>query len=90
MTVKQHDSIMVVVEKLKKVVHFILVKTTHKEINIAEIYMKESTKIHGMPKEIVSDRDPNFTSNFWKGLFKVFGTNSNLSTVYHPESNWKT
>jgi hypothetical protein len=38
--VKQHDSIMVVADKLTKVVHFIPVKTTHKETNIAEIYMK--------------------------------------------------
>jgi hypothetical protein len=42
-----------------------------------------------MPKEIVSDRDPKFTSNFWKGLFKEFGTNFNLSTTYHPESDGK-
>jgi hypothetical protein len=43
---------------------------THKEANIAEIYMKEISKLHGVPKEIVSDRDSKFTSNFWRGLFK--------------------
>jgi transposase InsO family protein len=42
-----------------------------------------------MPKTIVSERDPNFTSKFWKGLFKGFGTNLNLSTTYHPKSNGK-
>jgi hypothetical protein len=72
-TVKQHDSIMVVVDKLTKVAHFIHVKTTHKETNIVEIYMKEVVRLHGVPKAIVSDRDPKFTSNFWKGLFKGFG-----------------
>jgi hypothetical protein len=40
-----------------------------------------------VPKEIVLDRDPKFTSNFWKGLFKGFGTNLNLSIPYHLESN---
>jgi transposase InsO family protein len=40
-------------------------------------------------RTIVSDRDPKFTSNFWKGLFKGFGTNLNLSTTYHPESDGK-
>jgi hypothetical protein len=35
--------------------------------------MKEVARIHGVPKEIVSGRDPKFTSNFWKGLFKGFG-----------------
>jgi hypothetical protein len=58
---KQHDSIMVVVENITKDAHFILVKITHKETNIANIYLKEITKLHGMPKTIVSDRDPNFT-----------------------------
>ena len=81
---KQHDSIMVVVDKLTKATHFILVKTAHKATNIADIYMKEVARLHGVPKAIVSDRDPKFTSNFWKGLFKEFGTNLNLSTTYHP------
>jgi hypothetical protein len=34
----------------------------------------------------VSERDPKFTSKFWKGLFKGFGTNLNFGTAYHPES----
>jgi hypothetical protein len=67
-TNKQHDSIMVVVDKLTKVAHFIPVKLTHKETNVVDIYMRE--RLHGIPKTIVSDRDPKFTSNFWKGLFK--------------------
>jgi hypothetical protein len=63
-TVKKHDSIMVVVDKLTKATYFILVKTTHKATNIAEIYMKEVARLHGVPKEIVSDSYPKFTSNF--------------------------
>jgi hypothetical protein len=80
--VKQHDSIMVVVEKLTKETHFILVKTTHKATNNADIYMKEVVRLHGVPKKIVSYKDPKFKSNFWKGLFKGFGINLNLSTTY--------
>jgi hypothetical protein len=87
--VKQHDSIMVMVEKLTKDSHFIPVKNTHKETNIAEIYMKEISRLHGVPKEIVSNKDPKFTSNIWKGFFKGFGTNLNLITSYHPELDWK-
>jgi hypothetical protein len=89
-TVKQHDSIMVVVDKLTKETHFIPIKTTHKAANIPKIYMKEVDRLHGVPKTIVSDRDPKFTSIFRKGLFKCFGTNLNLSTVYHPKSDGKT
>jgi hypothetical protein len=76
---------MVVVDKLTKSTHFILVNTTHKVENIAKISMKEVSRLHGVPKTIVLDRDPKFTSNFCKGLFKDFRTNLNLSTVYHPE-----
>jgi hypothetical protein len=88
--VKSHDSIMVVVDKLTKETLFILVKTTHKATNITQIYMKEVARLHRVLKTIISDRDPKFTSNFWKGLFKVCGTNLNLSTTYHPESDGKT
>jgi len=81
---------MVVVDKLSKVAHFIPVKTTHKVANIADIYMKEVSKLHGVPKAIVSNKDPKFTSNFWKRLSKGFGTNLNLSTSYHPKSGEQT
>jgi hypothetical protein len=82
---KQHDSITLVLYNITKVAHFIPVKTTFKETIIAEICMKEIARLHGVPKEIVSDRYLKFTSNLWKGFFKGFGTNLNSSTTYHPE-----
>jgi hypothetical protein len=89
-TNKQHDSIMVVVDKLTKVAHFIPLKTTHKEINVDDIYMREVIGLHNIPKKIVSDRDPKFTSKFWRGLFKEIRMNLNFSTAYHPESDGQT
>jgi hypothetical protein len=86
-TTRQHDSIMVVVDKLTKDAHFVPIKKTHTPTNIAEIYMREIARLHGIPRTIFSDRDTQFTSNFWKGLFKVFGTNLNFRTTYHPQSN---
>jgi hypothetical protein len=83
----KHDSIMIVVDKLTKVVHFVPIKMIHTTINIAEIYMKEIYRLHGIPKAIVSDRDTKFTSNFSRGLFKIFGTNMNFNTAYHPQSD---
>jgi hypothetical protein len=83
-TTRQHDSIMVVVDKLTKVSHFVPVKTTHTTTNISEIYMREIARLHGIPRTIVSDRDTNVTSNLWRGLFKGFGTNIKFITTYHP------
>jgi hypothetical protein len=84
-TIKQHDAIMVVVDKLSKVAHFIPIKSTYKVVNIAEIFMREIFRLHGMPTTIISDRDPKFTSNFWKGLFEGLGTKLNFSITYHPQ-----
>ena len=69
------------VGKLTKAAHFIPVKLTHKATNVVDIYMREIARLHGIPKTIVYDRDPKITSNFWKGLFKVFGRNLNFSTT---------
>ena len=86
----QNDAIMVVVDKLTKTAHFNPVKTTHKEANIAHIYMKEVARLHGILKAIVLDRDSEFTSNFWKGLFDGFGTILNMSATYHPHTDGQT
>jgi hypothetical protein len=86
---KLHDSIMVVVDKLRKDA-LIPLKTTHKEADVADIFMKEVARLHEIPKTIVSGRDPKFTSKFWKGLFKGFKTNLKFSTTYHPETDGQT
>jgi hypothetical protein len=88
-TNKKHDSIMVVVDKLTKATHFVPMKTTQTTTNIAEIFMKEIARLHGIPGIIVLDIDTNFTSNFWRGMFEGFGTNLNFSTTYHPQIDGK-
>ena len=70
----QHDSIIVVVDKLSNIAHFIPVKSTDKAVNIADIFMKEIFRLHSVPKVIVLDRDTKFTCNFWKALFKGLDT----------------
>ena len=76
---------MVVVDKLSKATHFILVKTTHKSSYIVDIFMKEIFRLHGILKIIISNRDPKFTGNFWKSLFKGLDTKLNFSIDYHPQ-----
>jgi hypothetical protein len=69
--VKQHDSI-TVVDKLTKETHFILVKTTHKETNIAYIYMKEFDRLHGFPKAIeIQSLLPNFGRVYSRALGQI-------------------
>lgn len=84
MKIRWHDTIMVVMDKLSKVVHFILVKSMHKTSDIARIFMKEIFRVHGLPKAIASDCDTKFSSNFWNGLLQDLGTQLNFSIAYHP------
>lgn len=84
------DSIFVVVDRLTKIAHFIPTVTTVTASGVADIFMKNIFKIHGMPSEIISDRDPKFLSEFWITLFKMCGTKIKLSTAYHPETDGQT
>ena len=86
----QNDSIMVVVDKLSKETHFIPVNTTYKAANIAEIFIKQIFRLHGIPKVIIYDRDPKFTSNLWNSLFKGLNTTLNFSTSFHPQMDGQT
>ena len=90
MTSRQHDSIIVVVDKLTKESHFISVKYTYKTNAIAKIFMKNTFRLHGFPKEIIYDRDTKFTSNFWKGIFVDLGRKMNFRTPYHPQTDGQT
>ena len=72
--VKQHGSIMVMVDKLSKEAHFIPVKYSYKAINITNIFMKDIFRFHDVLKIIILDLDAKFMGNFWKDLFKGLGT----------------
>jgi hypothetical protein len=63
-----YDSICVIVDRLTKVAHFILVKTTYTRAKLAELYMSRIVCLHRVPKKIVSDRGTQFTSCFWGKL----------------------
>ena len=54
---------------------------------LAELYVSEIVSLHGIPLSIVSDRDPQFTSRFWKELQSDFGTRLNFSTAFHSQTN---
>lgn len=89
-TRKQHNLVMVVVDKLSKTAHIILVKSTYKNVEITDIFMREIFRPHVIPKVVISDRDVKFTSTFWKTLFLVLGTQIQFSNVYHPQTDRQT
>lgn len=63
------DAIMVVVDRLSKYGHFVLIKHPYSARSIAELFVREIIRLHGVPTSVVSDRDPTFMSHFWQEMF---------------------
>ena len=84
------DSILVVVCRRTKMAHFIPCNEKNNASQIADLFMKNIFKLHGLPENIVSDRGPQFTSKFWKLLFERFNVKINLSSAYHPQTDGQT
>ena len=74
LTQKKHDLVLVIFEKLTKSAHFLLVWIDYSMDRLAELYMSEIFRLQGIPLSIVSDRNPRFTSRFWKELQSALGT----------------
>src|SRR4030065_345442 len=86
-TQRGHDSIWVIVDRLTKSAHFLPININYPVSQLAEIYIREIMKLHGVPSSIVSDRDPRFTSRFWKSLQEALGSTLKLSSAYHPQTD---
>ena len=89
-TSKGHDAILVVVDKLTKMVHYCPTTTTVTAPQLARIILHHVVRLHGVPSSIVSDRDPRFTSSFWRSLWSYLGTKLAMSTAYHPQTDGQT
>jgi hypothetical protein len=85
-----YDSIWVIVDRLTKVAHFILVKTTYSRPQLAEFYMSRIVYLHGVPKKIVYDIGTQFTSRFWEWLHETLDTELRFSSTYHPQTDSQT
>ncbi|GJR41371.1 retrotransposon protein, putative, ty3-gypsy subclass [Tanacetum coccineum] len=80
-----HDVSGCFVDRLTKSDHFLPIRKDYPVSKIAEMFQQEIIRLHGTPSAIVSDRDPRFTSRFWQGLQKAWGTRLKFSTAFHPE-----
>jgi hypothetical protein len=85
-----YDAILVVVDKLSKMIHLIPITTTITAPQLAALFFREIIRHHGIPTSIISDRDPRFTSSFWNELWKLLGTKLAMSTAYHPQTDGQT
>ena len=79
--------ILVVVDRLTKYVHFIALSHPYTASKVAFVYMQFVFKLHGMPASMVSDRDPIFTSHFWRELMKIQGVDLAMSPAYHLQTD---
>ena len=82
-----YDTIWVIVDRLTKLAHFLTICNNFFLDRLAELYINEVVKLHRVPVQIVSDRDPRFTSRFWPKLQKALSTSLHFNTVFHPQTD---
>ena len=87
---ESYDSILVIVDRLTKMVHYEPVKVTIDTPGLAEVILDVVVRHHGLPDSIVSDRGSLFTSKFWSSLCYFLGIKRRLSTAFHPQTDGQT
>jgi hypothetical protein len=80
----------VIICRMTSMVHLIPVHMKMKASELSWIYRREIVRLHGLPRSIISDRDPKFTSKWWKELHKILGTKLLMSTSFHPQTDGQT
>jgi transposase InsO family protein len=86
----ENDTILVVVDRFTKMAHFIATKITAEAPDLARLFLNHIYSLHGLPTDIVSDRDKLFTSSFWRHLLALLAIRPNMSTAFHPQTDGQT
>nr|GEX64327.1 putative reverse transcriptase domain-containing protein [Tanacetum cinerariifolium] len=81
------SGLLVIVDRLTKSVIFTPMRETDPMDKLARMYLKEVVTRHGIPVLIICDHDPRFASNLWRSLQNALGTNLDMSTAYHPQTD---
>ena len=89
-TDKGHTAIYVFVDRLSKMAHFVPTTTDVSAEECACLFRHHVVRLHGCPTDVVSDRDPRFTSNFFAEYCRLMGVAQNMSTAFHPQSDGQT
>ena len=83
-------AIAVFVDRLSKMVHLGACTDETGAEELADIFLDNVFKLHGLPRELVSDRDPRFTSKLWQALMNRLGVSTAMSSAYHPQTDGNT
>ena len=89
-TVRSNDAVIVFVDRLSKRVHYVASQTTISAEQFAVVFVDTIFKHHGLPLEIVSDRDARFISKFWSEVTRMLGVQRCMSTAFHPRTDGQT
>ncbi|KAG2872992.1 hypothetical protein PC114_g26079 [Phytophthora cactorum] len=87
---KRRTGVVVFVDRFSKMVHLAAVPAEGRAVQTARRFVGMVFKHHGMPLDIVSDRDPRFTARFWQEVFTLLGTQLSMSTADHPQTDGQT
>ncbi|KAL0159635.1 hypothetical protein M9458_043360, partial [Cirrhinus mrigala] len=84
------NTILTTVDRFSKAVHLVALTGLPSAKTTAELILEHVVRLHGFPKDIVSDRGPQFTAKFWQAFCRLVGTTSSLSSGHHPQTNGQT
>ena len=84
------DAVFVVVDRFTKQAHFIPTTSNVDAAETADMFLRHVWKLHGVPRQVISDRGPQFVSKFLKEVFRRTGIKGSTSTAYHPQTDGQT
>ncbi|TYG51349.1 hypothetical protein ES288_D10G251200v1 [Gossypium darwinii] len=87
LTPTKKDSVWVILCRLTKSAHFISVWTDYSLQKLAKLYISNIVRLHGVPISIISNRDPHFTSQFWKKLHEALSLRLDFNTAFHSQTD---
>ena len=82
-----YNAILVVVDQLTKMVHFIPTTERTSAEGLARLFRDNVWKLHGLPKSIILDRGPQFTAGLMRELNQMLGIESKMSTAFYPQTD---
>ena len=86
-TPRRYDAVWVIVDRLMKLAHFLVVRMTFTLEEFYRLYVREIVRLYGVLVSIVSDQDPKFTTHFWKSFQEAIGMQLMMNTAFHPQTD---